>query len=659
MKILLRFLALFALCACSVRAATTPIANPQLSGTGTVTGTALTRATLSFNQYADAVFLSGATCTFATGSSLTVNGSFQGTPSGGTLDLSALSLTLPSSVLLPSQATHSGEFLTTNGSAASWAALTKSSVGLANVDNTSDTAKPVSTATQTALDLKAPLASPTFTGTPILSSTATATSITAPAATTLALSGGSTGATLTLGQGTDASAIITPKGTGNVAFGSATYAAYRPKRSFPFAALPDFVVEGRGLLIYDDATGTPSGTPQAYVGVATRGLSPNSGFAGFWMADIDAPATSKAWEFHVEGGDGKMYIIQLDEDGQLTGVRLVINTAGDLSLSSTTSGTALDTAAITAKSIGLTENIRVGGLAAITGNLTVASNTASSSTTTGAVVVTGGLGVSAAANFGADVTSGTGTNFIVGGGFKAMRSGVRAALQLDTYDAATTGGSYVAGRRGRGTSGTPAAVATGDMLLSFVGRGWAATTNDFSGTVASLSMLAAEGFTNTAQGTQITLATTPIGSTTAGTAVTIGSDKSLTVAGTTEATTGGAGSVVTAGGVYAAKKMIAVGGVIASATGTLIDGAWSAVATLDFPSISAAGGVQDLTITVTGASVGDSVIVSENSATAIDSGVVLRGWVSASNTVTVRATNTTAGAIDPASASYRSTVVSF
>ena len=43
--------------------------------------------------------------------------------------------------------------------------VTKTHVGLDNVDNTSDAAKPVSTATQTALDLKAPLASPTFTGT--------------------------------------------------------------------------------------------------------------------------------------------------------------------------------------------------------------------------------------------------------------------------------------------------------------------------------------------------------------------------------------------------------------------------------------------------------------------------------------------------------------
>ena len=43
--------------------------------------------------------------------------------------------------------------------------LTKSDVGLSNVDNTTDANKPVSSATQTALNLKANLASPTFTGT--------------------------------------------------------------------------------------------------------------------------------------------------------------------------------------------------------------------------------------------------------------------------------------------------------------------------------------------------------------------------------------------------------------------------------------------------------------------------------------------------------------
>ena len=43
--------------------------------------------------------------------------------------------------------------------------VTKTHVGLANVDNTSDANKPVSTAAQTALNLKANLAGPTFTGT--------------------------------------------------------------------------------------------------------------------------------------------------------------------------------------------------------------------------------------------------------------------------------------------------------------------------------------------------------------------------------------------------------------------------------------------------------------------------------------------------------------
>jgi hypothetical protein len=49
--------------------------------------------------------------------------------------------------------------------------ITKSMVGLPNVDNTTDAGKPVSTATQTALDLKANLAAPTFTGTVVLPST--------------------------------------------------------------------------------------------------------------------------------------------------------------------------------------------------------------------------------------------------------------------------------------------------------------------------------------------------------------------------------------------------------------------------------------------------------------------------------------------------------
>jgi len=61
--------------------------------------------------------------------------------------------------------TTTGTQTLTNKTITTPAGLVKSDVGLGNVDNTSDANKPVSTATQTALDLKAPLASPTFTGT--------------------------------------------------------------------------------------------------------------------------------------------------------------------------------------------------------------------------------------------------------------------------------------------------------------------------------------------------------------------------------------------------------------------------------------------------------------------------------------------------------------
>ena len=61
--------------------------------------------------------------------------------------------------------TLSGAQTLTNKTITSPSGLVKADVGLANVDNTTDAGKPVSTATQTALDLKAPLANPTFTGT--------------------------------------------------------------------------------------------------------------------------------------------------------------------------------------------------------------------------------------------------------------------------------------------------------------------------------------------------------------------------------------------------------------------------------------------------------------------------------------------------------------
>jgi hypothetical protein len=56
--------------------------------------------------------------------------------------------------------------------------ITKSMVGLGNVDNTTDLGKPISNATQTALDLKAPLANATLTGTVVLPETTSVGNVT-------------------------------------------------------------------------------------------------------------------------------------------------------------------------------------------------------------------------------------------------------------------------------------------------------------------------------------------------------------------------------------------------------------------------------------------------------------------------------------------------
>lgn len=90
----------------------------------------------------------------------------------------------------------------------SWQTLNRSSVGLGNVDNTSDANKPVSTAQQTALNLKANLNSPSFTG--------HAVAISSPASTGIAALAGNNSGYESMSQGSGATA------------GAATIAFHRP-----------------------------------------------------------------------------------------------------------------------------------------------------------------------------------------------------------------------------------------------------------------------------------------------------------------------------------------------------------------------------------------------------------------------------------------------
>lgn len=76
----------------------------------------------------------------------------------------------------------------------------------------------------------------------------------------------------------------------------------------------------------------------------------------------------------------------------------------------------------------------------------------------------------------------------------------------------------------------------------------------------------------------------------------------------------------------------------------------SATATLDFPSISAAG-TEVLTVSCPGALVNDCVVIGLPAT--VNAGVVFDARVSSGGTITLRASNITAAPIDPASATYK------
>jgi len=83
----------------------------------------------------------------------------------------------------------------------------------------------------------------------------------------------------------------------------------------------------------------------------------------------------------------------------------------------------------------------------------------------------------------------------------------------------------------------------------------------------------------------------------------------------------------------------------------------TAISSLDFPSV-AAGTTEVLTITVTGATDGDIATVGVPIASQT-TGLMWQAYVSAANTVTVSVTNTTGAPIEPATATFRVSVIKY
>ena len=94
---------------------------------------------------------------------------------------------------------------------------------------------------------------------------------------------------------------------------------------------------------------------------------------------------------------------------------------------------------------------------------------------------------------------------------------------------------------------------------------------------------------------------------------------------------------------------------VVKANGVAVATKLTNTAALDFGSVSAQS-YADLTITVTGAATGDCVSLGVPTA-AVTAGIAYTAWVSATNTVTVRAHNYTSGALDPASGTFKAAVI--
>lgn len=77
----------------------------------------------------------------------------------------------------------------------------------------------------------------------------------------------------------------------------------------------------------------------------------------------------------------------------------------------------------------------------------------------------------------------------------------------------------------------------------------------------------------------------------------------------------------------------------------------TATATLNFASTASAATSAELTVTVTGAAVGDKVVLGAPST--LEAGLIPFGYVSATNTVSIRVFNGSGGTVDPASASWK------
>lgn len=575
MKFLTRILLAVLLSAASLSAQPMPIKNLRLLGGGGTTtvesGHAMT-------------FLSGSSVTFNAGTTVTISGVLAGTPSGGTLNLTNITLTLPAT---------SGASLTN---------LNASNLGSGTVP-----------------DARFPATLPAISGANLtLLNASNLASGTMPVARMPALTGGD--ASTPAGSGTVTLATVNSNvGT----FGSAT-------------AVPQLVVNGKGLVT---AAGNVTITPA--VGSIT-GLG--TGVATALAATPNATGGVVLFGGNIGNASGGTLA--------LTGT-LTSTSAAALNLSANGAGVevggtgASATPFIDFHSSGVAQDYDArilasgGGAGVGQGNLTVSVNTFSVSgnatvsqnlTVSGRVGVSDGSAASPTIYFTADAD--TGFSRAATDSLEIAAGGVRSALFTPT--GVTVPGNVT-------VSGT----GTHDI------RGIAQHNRDgHSLEIKSLSTASPRAIRFMDGGGTPTKFNWQVGAQ-------INNDNYFEITPSTAA----AGSTFTspavdiAGGAYSTTALRVSPTGVQVNLAAIVKGIRTATAALDFPSI-AAGSSQDLTMTVTGASTGDTVTVNP-AAGGFLGNIILQAIVSSANTVTVRAFNITGGAIDPSATTVRATVISF
>jgi len=387
-------------------------------------------------------------------------------------------------------------------------------------------------------------------GTVTFSTASGVANITGHGVRSLTLTGGSTGASLVLGQGTNADATIAYKGTGKVAFNRWVAAS---------ASAPAALAAGAGA-IYFQANGSVAGTQDSWI--------------------FDTGYTDQSYRFKVAGTD-KM-VIAANTGNLLIGTTTDITGTGGLRVAGTTASTSTTSGAlqvaggvgvsgagyfggdilagqatatngirISASAIGAESSIFLrdtgtltSALAALTGNqsytilnaptggtlylrrgndsaagltfngttaafgsgviVTVANTTASTNTTSGALVVTGGVGVGGAMNVGSTVTAGG--NVILAQGTYVLLNGAAdlnsSLVRLAGNTILSAGGDVILKSSGAtvltGTS-TGAATFAGAVSLSTAGT----TVSIKSGTNAAAGTVTLTGGAGTITSTAI------------------------------------------------------------------------------------------------------------------------------------------------------------